>query len=274
MKIIAIANQKGGCGKTTTAINLAAALAVAGDRVLLIDLDPQGHATIGLGYDLNTVTRTMYDVLVEPQVSISDVALESSVERLKVVPSTVLLGAAELDLRGERGKELILGEKLKAVADQYDTCVIDCPPLLGFLMINALVASDHVMVTVQTQYYALEGLRRLFETVELLRSRFSPCAVRTLGLVLTFVEDRVALSRQIQHQMRDFFGPLVFDTVIHRSIRLAESPSAGESIFTYAPENAAALEYQALAEEVKSRMAAEGEMDHEGLQVGIAEASQ
>jgi len=258
MKTIAVANQKGGCGKTTTAVNLAASLAVAGDRVLLVDLDPQGHTTLGLGLDPSSLTRSMYDAMVNRDVSISDVGSPSHLERLALAPSNILLGAAELELRTELGKELILGEKLRMVSDYYDYCVIDCAPLLSLLMLNALVASDYVVITVQTQYYALEGLKRLLETVHIMRQRFHPCRIRTLGLILTFVEDRVSLSRQIQQQLREYFGPLVFDTVIHRNVRLAEAPSAGESIFTFAPGSKGAMEYKALAEEIKTRMQALG----------------
>ena len=253
MKTIAVANQKGGCGKTTTAINLAAALAAAGDRVLLVDLDPQGHTTLGLGLDPGSLNKSMYEIMVNRGLSVSDVSRQTHLHGLTLAPSNLLLGAAELELRVELGKELILGEKLRTVADQYDYCVIDCAPLLSLLMLNALVASEHVIVTVQTQYYALEGLRRLLETIHVMRQRFHPCRVRTLGLVLTFVEDRVALSRQIQQQLREYFGKLVFDTVIHRNARLAEAPSAGESVITFAPNSKGALEYKALAEEIKAR---------------------
>ena len=258
MKTIAVANQKGGCGKTTTAINLAAALAVAGDRVLLVDFDPQGHTTLGLGIDPASLEWGMYDVVVSRDLSVSDVCRQTSLERLSLAPSNVMLSAAELELRNELGKELILGEKLRLVAEEYDYCIIDCGPMLSLLMLNALVASDHVIVTVQTQYYALEGLKRLLETVHILRQRFYPCRVTTLGMVLTFVEDRVALSQQIQQQLREYFGPLVLDTVIHRNVRLAEAPSAGESIFTYAPKDKSTLEYKTLAEEVKARIQALG----------------
>jgi chromosome partitioning protein len=258
MRTIAVANQKGGCGKTTTAINLAAALAVGGDRVLLVDFDPQGHTTLGLGIDPASLSQGIYDVIVSRNLSVSDVRQQTSLERLSLAPSNIMLSAAELELRSELGKEFILGEKLRSVADEYDYCIIDCAPLLSLLMLNALVASDYIIVTVQTQYYALEGLKRLLETVHILRQRFHPCRVTTLGMVLTFVEDRVALSQQIQQQLREYFGPLVLDTVIHRNVRLAEAPSAGESIFTYAPKDKSALEYKTLAEEIKARIQALG----------------
>jgi chromosome partitioning protein len=258
MKTIVVANQKGGCGKTTTAVNLAGALTAAGDRVLLVDLDPQGHATLGLGVDPGSLGQTMYEVMVEQGVAVRDICRPTGLARLTLAPSNNLLAAADLELRRELGKELVLGEKLRPVGEDYDYCVIDCPPLLSLLMINALVAGDYAVVTVQTQYYALEGLKRLLETVQVMRERFHPCRIRTLGLILTFVEDRVALSRQIQQQLRDFFGQLVFDTVVHRNVRLAEAPSAGESIVTYAPSSKGAKEYRALADEIKARIQAVG----------------
>jgi chromosome partitioning protein len=255
MKIIAVANQKGGCGKTTTAVNLGAAMAVSGARVLLVDLDPQGHATLGIGHDPNKLNRTIGDAMVDRHVSINDVTLETHQPGLFVAPSNILLGTVELDLRDRTGKELVLGEKLHMVSSQYDYCVIDCAPPLSLLMLNALVASSSVVVTVQTHYYAIEGLKRLLETVHIVRKRFHPCNVKALGLLLTFVEDRTLLCRQVQQQLREFFGNLVFDTVIHRNVRLAEAPSAGESIFSYAPKNKAAEEYMAFSQEATKRLA-------------------
>lgn len=255
MKTIAVANQKGGCGKTTTAVNLSAALAVSGARVLLVDLDPQGHATLGIGHDPNKLERTIGDVMADPNLSISDVALETRIPSLTLAPSNILLGTVELDLRDRTGKELVLGEKLHMESSLYDYCVIDCAPPLSLLMLNALVASSSVIVTVQTHYYAIEGLKRLLETIHIVRKRFHPCNVKALGLLLTFVEDRTLLCRQVQQQLREFFGHLVFDTVIHRNVRLAEAPSAGESIFTYSPKNKAAEEYTAFSQEVMTRLA-------------------
>lgn len=261
MKIIAVANQKGGCGKTTTAVNLGAALAVGGARVLLVDLDPQGHATLGIGHDPNKLDRTIGDAMSDPEVSINDITLETSLAGLSLAPSNIMLGTVELDLRDRTGKELVLGEKLRMVSSQYDYCVIDCAPPLSLLMLNALVASSSVIVTVQTHYYAIEGLKRLLETVHIVRKRFHPCNVKALGLLLTFVEDRTLLCRQVQQQLREFFGQLVFDTMIHRNVRLAEAPSAGESIFTYAPKNKAAQEYMEFSQEVVTRLA-QWEMQH------------
>ena len=250
MRTIAIANQKGGCGKTTTAVNLAAAFAEKSNRTLLIDLDPQGHSTIGLGYEPDELSATIHDALVNVQIGIPAVTVGTRVEWLDLVPSNVLLSGAELDLTRMAGREFVLSEKLRKVKDKYDVCVIDCPPSLGLLTLNALVASTGVLVPVQVHYYAMEGLKQLFETTSIIAERFSPCYVRILGVLLTLVENNTLLSRQIQQQMREFFGDLVFDTVISRNVRLAEAPSAGESILTYAPESKSAGQYRALAEEI------------------------
>jgi len=258
MRTIAVANQKGGCGKTTTAVNLAAALAVSGASVLIIDLDPQGHTTIGLGHDPSKLEKTVYNALVDKTLSLSDVMLDSNLHSLKVVPSNIMLGMAELDMRTSVGKEHVLMENLHAIQDQFDFCIVDCAPPLSLLMINALVASQDVIITVQTHYYALEGLKRLLETIHIIHKRFHPCEVRALGILLTFVEVKTLLCQQVQQQLREHFGSLVFDTVIHRNIRLAEAPSAGESIMTYAPANKGAKEYMALAREVEQRVAVVG----------------
>ena len=183
MRTIAVANQKGGCGKTTTAVNMAAALAVSGARVLIIDLDPQGHTTLGLGYDPSRLDKTVYNALVDKMLPLSDVVLDSKLENLKVLPSNIILGMAELDLRTHVGKEHILLEKLIPIQDRFDYCIIDCAPPLSLLMINALVASQDVIITVQTHYYALEGLKRLLETIHIIHKRFHPCEVRALGIL-------------------------------------------------------------------------------------------
>ena len=254
MQIIAVANQKGGCGKTTTAINLAAALAHLGHRVLLVDFDPQGHATLGLGYDPNSFEKTAYHAMVEGYLPVSVIAVRTRVPRLHLLPSNILLAGAEFSLRDVRGKELILGEQLRTVSRQYDLCVIDCSPSLGILMLNALVAGTEVIIPVQAHFYALDGLKRLLDTIRVIRARFYPCSVRPLGLLLTFMEDRTTLSKRIEEGMRKLFGPLVFTTVIHKTVTLAEAPSKGQSILTYSPGSKGAKEYLALAEETLARL--------------------
>jgi len=250
MRVIAIANQKGGCGKTTTAVNLAAAFARKGNRVLVVDLDPQGHSTIGFGCNPESFTKTIYNAIVGLETPIASVIAQSKTQNVDVAPSNVLLSGAELDLASVTGREFMLSEQFRTIESRYDVCVIDCPPSLGILTLNALIASTDVIVPVQVHYYAMEGLKQLFETCEIIQEHFYPCTVKITGLLLTFVEDRLIFTRQIQQQMREFFGDLVFDTVIHRNIRLAEAPSAGESVLTYAPESRGALEYMALVEEI------------------------
>jgi cellulose biosynthesis protein BcsQ len=250
MRIIVITNQKGGCGKTTTSLNLAAALAQMGQKVLLIDLDPQAHATLGLGYDPENVDNTIYHVISNRRFSIAKTILDTKIEGLHLIPSNIRLSKVELELTLVSQKEFILADQLKKISGNYDICIIDCPPSLGLLTSNALVASTDIIVPVQVHYYALEGLKQLLETIKTARKQFQPCPIKILGLLLTFVEDRAALSQQVEQQMKKFFGDLVFKTVIHRTISLAEAPSAGEPIITYAPTSKGTAEYMALAKEV------------------------
>jgi cellulose biosynthesis protein BcsQ len=231
-------------------VNLAAALAQKGQRVLMVDLDPQAHATLGLGYEPDNLDTTIYHSLAGRQIPISKVIISTRIKGLDLAPSNIRLAKAEQELVSISRKEFILADQLKAVSSTYDICVIDCPPSLGLLTFSALVASTDVIVPVQVHYYALEGLKQLLETVKTARKRFYPCSVKILGILLTFVEGKAALSQQVEQQMRQFFGDLVFDTVINRTISLAEAPSAGQSISTYAPQSKGAADYRALAAEV------------------------
>lgn len=254
MRTIATANQKGGCGKTTTAINTAASLAARGSRVLLVDLDPQAHVTLGLGLDPDAFGRTVYHTLTDPKIPISTVVEGTKVAQLDLVPGNILLENTEQKLAGALGKELILASELGTIGDRYDFCIIDCPPSLGMLTLNGLVAATDVIVPVQVHYYALESLKRLLESVRTLRERFHPCSVKVLGLLLTFAERTTVFSRDIQQKMRGLFGDLVFRTVIHQTVRLAEAPSAGEPVLTYAPQSQGATDYKFLAEEILNRI--------------------
>lgn len=269
MKTIAVVNQKGGCGKTTTSVNLAAALAEQQQNVLLMDLDPQAHATIGFGHNPDDLKYTLYDAVTRPQIRLADVLLPTTMERLTVAPSSVILASADVELARAPNRELVLGNLLRSVRDRYDICVMDCAPSFGILTISALVASTDVIVPVQPHYYSMEGLRRVLETIRLIRGRFHPCSAGNLNVLLTLVEDRTMLSKQIQVQMRELFGSLVFQTVIHNNVRLCEAPSAGESILDYAPRSRGAVEYRALAAEVLGNVPAVASVGRGATRRGI-----
>lgn len=250
MRTIAVANQKGGCGKTTTAVNLAAAFAERNYSTLLVDLDPQGHSTIGFGYEPDELTTTIYDVLVNTHTGIESITIGTEIEPLHLAPSNVLLSGAELDLVGVVGREFVLSEKLRDVQDMYDVCLIDCPPSLGLLTLNGLLASTGLVVPVQVHYYATEGLKQIFETANIIADQFRPHRLTVLGVLLTLAENNTLLGKEVQQQIRDALGDLVFETIISKSVRLAEAPSSGEPIVTYAPRSKAAAEYRALAGEI------------------------
>lgn len=249
VRTLAIVNQKGGCGKTTTAVNLSAALALKGLRVLLIDLDPQGHATLGFGLTPDKMERTIYDVIVNPRIGIEYVIQPITNPALWVAPSNVLLSGAEACLSQMVDREYVLRTRLEMVKDRFDWCVIDCAPSLSLLTLNAIAAATDIIIPVQTHYYAIEGLRQMLETYEIVRSRFNP-QLRLTGILLTLSEKQTLLSRDVEEQMRQYFKQDVFQTVIHRSVRLAEAPSAGQSLITYDPKSQGAKEYNALAEEL------------------------
>jgi chromosome partitioning protein len=249
---ISVTNQKGGVGKTTTSINLAAALAQKGLRTLLIDLDPQGNATLSF-VDPAVLERSAYELLIEPSVAIDDVIVRTEYEHLDLVGARIALAKAEAKLMGEFDSHFRLKDKVSQVKDRYDYIVVDTPPTLGILTVNALVASSHLLVPIQSSYYALEGTDDLLDTYEKIRARPNP-DLQFMGVVITIDDKRTILARDIRRQIREVFGDKVFRTTITKSVRLEESPAYKKSIFQFAPSSSGASEYYSLSEEVIDRV--------------------
>ena len=250
--IISITNQKGGVGKTTTAINLAAALATKGMRTLLVDLDPQANSTMSY-LDRRTVDKSMFDVLTEADVALTDVIRKSELPKLDVAPARISLAKIESKLLGEIDGHLRLRDKIDGVRRKYDAILIDTPPTLGMITVNAMVASSHILIPIQSSYFALEGTDDLLETIEKIKARPNP-TLRILGVVITLHDRRTVIGKDVYDQIATVFGDKVFKTTISKSVRLEESPAHRESIFTFAPRSSGASEYYSLSEEVLSRV--------------------
>jgi chromosome partitioning protein len=250
--VISIANQKGGVGKTTTAINLAAGLAISGKKVLLIDLDPQANSSLTfLPHEI--IDRSVYELLTEPDIGIDEVVRQTAIPELDILPSRINLAKFESKLIGEFDAPFRLKDRIDGASKKYDYVLIDTPPTLGLITVNALVASNYLIIPIQPSYFALEGTDDLLETVEKVKARPNP-NLQVLGVVITLLDKRTTLAKDIQEQIRQVFGDKVFETVISKSVRLEESPAYKESIFTFAPNSSGAVEYSSLCKEVLSRV--------------------
>ena len=250
-KVIAIINQKGGVGKSTTAINLSAALGEMGKQVLLIDLDPQGNSSSGLGVEKNRVSRCIYDALLN-DISLTEIIIPDVSKGLDVVPATINLAGAEVELVSEMARENRLKDAIGPMRGRYDYVFIDCPPSLGLLTINALVAAEKLLIPIQCEFYALEGVTKLLDSMKRVKSRLNP-SLDIYGVLLTMSDNRTTLSRQVSDEVRRFFGKIVFETSIPRTVKLSEAPSFGQPITQYDPTGKGAQSYIDLAKEVISR---------------------
>ncbi len=250
-RIIALANQKGGVGKTTTAINLSAALAGNGQRVLLVDADPQANASSGLGVDIRELQASVYECLVG-SINPKEAIVETDVKNLHLIPSHIDLVGAEIEMLNLPDREQLLKRVLQKVKSEYDYILIDCSPSLGLITVNALTASDSVIIPVQCEFFALEGIAKLLNTIKIIKSQLNP-NLNIMGFVLTMYDNRLRLSNQVLEEVKRHFGDLVFHTVIARNVRLSEAPSHGQTILDYEPKSKGAVAYKALAKEVLAR---------------------
>ncbi len=249
--VVAIANQKGGVGKSTTAINLGAGLAIQGDRVLLVDLDPQGNTSSGLAIDRNAIEYSTYEILID-DVAIDEAVEPTSVRDLFVVPATIELAGAEIELVSMFSREMKLAQALKSVIGEYDFILIDCPPSLGLLTINGLAAADEVLIPIQCEYYALEGVSQLMRNVQLVQQGLNP-QLEVEGVLLTMFDGRTTLASDVVDQVREHFGDTTYRTVIPRTVRLSEAPSYGEPIEAFDPMSRGAIAYRELSREFRRR---------------------